>query len=949
MPLGVKCPTIRYCLVSPFYPSKNAYRELFQIFFARGAGPSDPIIRAQSATGQVLELIPHGSFENDVPTFFVTEHAHWMNVATGEVEFRPINEAWKPSSRNWKLLYSVDGPSRMRMETTTEPSYLIDCRSDTFERISARLTPLEYSEYLTIVFQTGTATVSVDLPRFRLSFDVNETGDLECHNLPSIIVDSNQCSGTMIGLENQLVLRHKDPRFDGLPRSRRVLIPQGDVSCSVTYQKGQPQDDHVCVCIDTRENFRRRVTYHTYTINSDLGLLVNTANLTGHLYKIYLHALCSYPLPDPLTSQTGTDHALQELRSARSLSFQQLTDVDVELLSLIGNLTPRRYWDPKASRRSQATIWSSHLPSLSQHNDFDYFVREVLKHAQSLSVFADSTKSKVEYAYLKMSNDPFLTSRAKHRSAMFYEQPVGTEVQAPADTTYRSRDSEETEGDEEVLSAHEMARIIHEWRNGTSGQIGDGELFRLFRNWNRMSGPSRGLSTLSYSSRWLGLSDQRPTIWLSLYNLCRLGQDDAATRYQLVFSFPTAVYSQPSLRSMMDLFVAVATTPDFRTIAPPKSSSYTLMDGLEPSRERVRNIVHSSLRARGNTPAQDLQRLEDEDTDDYHERRRRYYLQETGQRVSRVVTALLGQTQQSAVQHSFQGDDPAWFSTDNALLELNTYWASCARNRRLLQFATDVTAALQRNLVHPTTNNRPSSLAFVPQLRLDVNQDRSDAEFKLDSVLATRSAAEILPHCERIFGDGAPSIPREHGLMVDTAPAEGLISQFEERHESLGPSICYAERLQQSVDDLRGEHQLTIPTILPALDNITAYRDQCRARLDTFLGWVHATLDVPPGDVGQLIRDVGLWPRTYSRSLLRLFASEDEIKIDHSWGPVLICLAKHIIEFQHSQRLLDFALRNEVDDFYKELDNAVFQDEDVANHPEWLLIQVSSQVLSISF
>lgn len=354
---------------------------------------------------------------------------------------------------------------------TTESTYLLDRRKTTFEQIAARLSPLEYSEYLTIVFKPDQATVSVDLPRFRLSFDVNDDGQLECHNFPSMIVDDKQCSGTMVGLENQLVLRHKDPRFVGLPRSRRVLIPQGDVSFSTDYQKGQPQDEHVCVRIDTRENFRRRVIYHVYTVDPALGMLVNTVSLTSHLYKIYLHALCSHPLPDALTCQTGTDTALQELRSARSLSFQKLTNEDIELLGLIGNLTPRRYWDPRGPRTSQAIIWSSHLPSLSQHSDFDALVRDVLHHAEALSVFDEPTAPKVDFAYLKYSNDPFLIARGKRRAAIYYEKVV--EVQADnADQIYNSRDCELSEDDEQVKVALGVARMVHEWQSGTSQNIG---------------------------------------------------------------------------------------------------------------------------------------------------------------------------------------------------------------------------------------------------------------------------------------------------------------------------------------------------------------------------------------------------------------------------------------------------------------------------------------------
>jgi hypothetical protein len=135
-------------------------------------------------------------------------------------------------------------------------------------------------------------------------------------------------------------------------------------------------EHHVRVHIDTHT--MRQVIWHKYEIDSDLGLLVGNVNLTSRLYRIYLHALCSHPLPDPLTSQTGTDHALQELGAAGCFSFQRLTKTDVELLRLIGSITPCRQYYPKHLRVMQTTEWSPNLPALSQHGGFEPAVRSIL-------------------------------------------------------------------------------------------------------------------------------------------------------------------------------------------------------------------------------------------------------------------------------------------------------------------------------------------------------------------------------------------------------------------------------------------------------------------------------------------------------------------------------------------------------------------------------------------
>jgi hypothetical protein len=117
------------------------------------ASPQSLIIRAQTLTPphQIFELIPHDIFLADFPKLFATEYAHWMDISSGEVEFRPLDQLWKSSPQNWRLVFLPDGrPSRMMQGTR----YLVDIRSGTFQGIAARIQNLEYSEYLTIVYDS---------------------------------------------------------------------------------------------------------------------------------------------------------------------------------------------------------------------------------------------------------------------------------------------------------------------------------------------------------------------------------------------------------------------------------------------------------------------------------------------------------------------------------------------------------------------------------------------------------------------------------------------------------------------------------------------------------------------------------------------------------------------------------------------------------------------------
>ena len=333
-------------------------------------------IRARHVeSSEVFELIRHKALSGDFPSILVDGFTHWLSLSTGEIEFRPLSDPWTSSSTNWYLFFSSDKPCVVMSKDS--PSRLIDVHSQSFTMIARQLQPLEYAHNFVIVHDPEKHQITIRLPRFRLSFLVTREGKLASENFPGMVVDQNQSSGTMLGLHNQLILCAQVAAGSRSSRPRRVLIPHGRVGFSV-------EGHHVSITIDTSS--QDRVSYHDYRIDPDLGYLASNVNLKSKLYKILLHALCSHCLPDPLTRRTGTEEALQELRSASCLSFQSLTSAEIELLRQIAALTPTRQFYPAHLRTMQIAQWSD-LSPLSQHDGFRPAVQVILGYARNLSIF----------------------------------------------------------------------------------------------------------------------------------------------------------------------------------------------------------------------------------------------------------------------------------------------------------------------------------------------------------------------------------------------------------------------------------------------------------------------------------------------------------------------------------------------------------------------------------
>ncbi|KAG8920981.1 hypothetical protein FRC02_000520, partial [Tulasnella sp. 418] len=319
----------------------------YQVFFAlrnfiSKDDPGQLVIRTQR-DAEILELIPHDVFKNDLPAILVEDQTHWLNVSTskGQIEIRDLKSKWKSSKNNWRIQFCQDdhGSSFMELKNGTLIQKLIDPRSATMSMMAANLRPLEDPDYLIVTFSATSSRLVVSLPRLGLEFFLNDEKDpsLESANMPGMIIDANQSSETMIGLQSQLILRE---RVSSEPCLRQVIIP----FTPDTHLTISSSIHHCSISLVTDD--RPNVRYLIYMIDPMLGRLEGDGTMLSKLYKAYLHAITSHCLPDPLTGRTGTEEALEELRSAGVMSFQKLGDSERLMLQKINELTPQREYYP---------------------------------------------------------------------------------------------------------------------------------------------------------------------------------------------------------------------------------------------------------------------------------------------------------------------------------------------------------------------------------------------------------------------------------------------------------------------------------------------------------------------------------------------------------------------------------------------------------------------------
>lgn len=800
--------------------------------------------------------------------------------------------------------------------------FLVNVHSALFRSLSCRLSPLESPRYLHVSHtEFPKSRIKVELPRMNLSFFINEEGQIESSNFRGQIVDMNQSVGTMFGLRNQLVLCSKDLTTRSLPRSRSVLIPHGNI----LFAK---KDIHVSVTIQAGS--ARKALFSRYLVDTDLGYLVTEADLTSRLLKIYLHALTSHCLPDPLTKRTGTEEALYQLSEPSSSSFENLNELQAQLLRLIGRLTPKREFYPPHLKCMQTTSWAK-LPSLSQHFAFFTATASILRRAENLQLFSGKV---VREGYTTALED-FLLKRATRRTGIYYPPDQTDFVQhilgcsALVDPIYNGRTGMTATWEEMGQAAGWASSIVFQNWGRPFHQPCD--LVALMESLGTIEGPSETLD-LTYSSDWLKI--QLPAHWFNIYNLCRTSKT-LGNKYALSACLATAAFSQKLPLSLVATFVALATNTVFQHLPPPRFPLFELKDGYQPNIGRVQELISSAVRAIGEIPTSAMGRGSNPFNGEFGERQCAFYVQQIKKHTADFAQSLTSQWPSIRLQVR-SPEFWAWFKVEECLPEVRDYFTSCSRNVELRKHLREIEQALGCQPASNIRNVSPVMVCSVPHLGTSIAPNDPLGMLCLRSLMCTRACTQFT---ERQI-QSEISLSKNSGSAVDTSRLLSLFNEFKLDPRPLNRR--YGDELDESRTNLDDKPPITLLTDLPALEhlvkNSTQHHSELKARFQ------HLRFILAPSNVmDRLVHIAGIWPRITPRTILHQLSFRARLRFADScgWHDELVGYARAFTAYQRAQRLVALAQSGSKQEFYKEVDCTFDESNEGACNPDWLLVQVS--------
>ncbi|KAL0572352.1 hypothetical protein V5O48_009608, partial [Marasmius crinis-equi] len=943
------------------FASKNLIHG-HQVFFAVLPRSNELVITAKcSASNRRFELIPHTTLTGDLPRFFVDDYAHWLDPDEGVIELRPLSSVWTSSPTNWRLVVRGASPY-LRRASSSDSVRLIDICSRTASMVGSRLRCLEHKEYITMTYSTNTAAVTVDIPRYRLSFRLNSEGQLACLTLPNMLVDDNQSAGIMIGLRNQLVLRDKD-----LQAKRELLVPVGDISFS-------PEGHHTSVTIDIGSE--RRVVYYRYVIDDILGRLVGTTGLHARLYQIYITAVTSHCLPNPLTGRTGTEEALLALQSASVRSFVSLDKDARDVLQRLSHLAPRRTYYPEHLRVMQNVRWGS-LPFLAQSDMFPHVCQDILDFADQLRVFGDSPPSDAENPHSLVVGQ--LTERAAVRNSCYSLHELAPSFSAK-DSLYPSRDRECKNEASDEHNVFANSALIVSWPTGLDTTR---TLSEDFKKWSTVSGPDTTLlaaSNVTDCRYWLNTSFAET--WMTLYSLLR---QNAGNRYRILFTLCLAGYDhgrrEANVKSFLPTLLAFAVHHRlFSSINPPDCDSYVLSDGFGPQEDRIKEIALRCSRAfRSDDFASEIP----SHIADFKRRRQERYQEVKDWEVGHFSDLVIGQWPCQFPQpprYSFSIIDVA-----KSLEKLKPHFLSWYQNRSLLTHLESVQRILNyirsfgpsRELGYPYSFNpcqnvsskvssvSPESLFWrkpefildeLPSLlpasctRLSNDSSHEDGDHRSGPYSLLNRLRGRLDRMPAFVLEKLPSLlPASFIWPANKSSREdgSLYSLVNRLRESGGPIVNqYANDMNGSLDAL---HQYLRKDSSDARFSWEAsswieYDRECEGHLHRLVHSIQRCLTASQQSPAEIpVLQAGLWPRLELRSLLENMSFFRSPNLSSEWKKILRHLARSLLLRQRSRRMLLLVLSNKYDDLLKEIDadRSVLQVDSF----DWFLIQADGDFL----
>ena len=223
-------------------------------------------------------------------------------------------------------------------------------------------------------------------------FIENDNVKFQIREFDNMVVSSNQFLGTLVGLDHLLVLE----RRNGI---RTVIVPHLSFRTDL--------NEHHLKVIPESSTPNAELPFFSFDEDPSLKQIRphGSETLASWLMCVYLHAITSSAMRDPLTQLTGLEMAVTQMR--RFQSNQPLDKMSRRILAKIGRLSPSR----SIVCDTEVVQWDHNRPPYSSSEVY----RLLAELIQSKTSYLDSLYSTEGGSTVSFDGDDTMTARAYFR------------------------------------------------------------------------------------------------------------------------------------------------------------------------------------------------------------------------------------------------------------------------------------------------------------------------------------------------------------------------------------------------------------------------------------------------------------------------------------------------------------------------------------------------------
>jgi hypothetical protein len=858
------------------------------------------IIRAWSRD-ELLEYIPSQLFVGretvDLPDGLISNCAHWLNLNTRCLEIRRRPSLWKTRLNDWRI------DLIKRQAHRSHRSLLVDPNSSLFGQVASIFRHFEDSRKMTI-FQPvhSKATLSVELRHLELSFFVNSKGLLQCRELNEEI-DPDQDAGTLYGFESKIVLRDVANN-----KSRSVITPCGTIS---SIRHGM----HMAV------RAAGSTDYAKFGIDNVLGRLSCPPEPRLLYAKAQLHAYTSFIIPDPLTGRTGTEEALHMLQSGYCQPWEPLGIAAIKILETIADLSPKRKYYPEDKQALQSVSWNPSLTTTVQHDSYEGLAKTILDKSNCLRVFAQNSMEGVEI-------NEYIPSHLRKRGLAqrrVYERVVGTMKWAAVnDRMYKSRGQQV-----DSVQARKVYHIANLLQSKPFKIHTRRELSAILQDFQLIGG-FHGIFQAGTASLSDLVEKKVDEQWGSIVDICRHSDDDEP--YDLMFRLGLMSLNPETDLDTIKILAAFASLPTLRGSTPPSCSSFNQFKLHEsPSIKSIFRVISIDLpekqqRTKSKAEAEHRKACELEG--------------------KRLAQHFLDQWPHEKV--TLRGFDSSVIDTGLALERIIPEWERLHLNSSLSEYVVLVQDVLRQHkgpddTSYPTAWNWAQESFYERRLRRIVPSISSDLLPRSLPVPLGRQVCELLPPQDIRHSTDLTEKKRSENPAKETVELRKILSAFAQVANPLRQQ--YGLDLEASLDSLEQSSNQT--HVLHTAPNIT-YNARCIQELRTMvandLTQIHRALS-NNDDRFPWLELGNLWPCMTSVALLEQLRSSSSCDFGSFVQETIVAHGILITKLQRLMRIHTALYHNKVKHLQDELENSGHENWSPLEWPDWLLLEIDSDIL----